>query len=79
MNYKKVIADYNNGTIDRTKWVLRIDNDGGYWEYIGEDVKFDSREYNKLIKGMEKKYGFPGGYKDTVAILQAAGVEADWV
>lgn len=31
MDYKKVIEDFASGKIDREKWVVVMDNDGGYW------------------------------------------------
>lgn len=69
MNYKKLIEDSNNGTIDKEKVLLVIDNDGGYWD-CGED--------EELEKELEEKYGCPSGYSDVVDILVAAGVEAEW-
>jgi hypothetical protein len=76
VNYKKVIADFNNGTIDPKKWQVTMDNDGGYWECLDESI--DDDEMEKLRDAMEKKYGEPDGYSDVVKILQAAGVTSDW-
>lgn len=75
MNYKKVIEDYRNGTIDPEKWVVVMDNDGGYWSYIGDE---NEDEGDRLTKQMRKKYGEPCGYKDIVDVLNAAGVNCDW-
>ena len=74
MDYKKVIEDFNNGTIDKSKWGLVMDNDGGYWSYLGED--YDNED--ELMASMNKKYGRPNGYQDIVIILNAAGVPTEW-
>ena len=76
MNYKQVIEDFNNGTIDKNKWQLVMDNDDGYWSYIGDDV--DEIGYHEVTKEMEAKYGRPNGERDIVDILNATGVNADW-
>lgn len=76
MNYKKVIEDFNNGTIDPLKFQVCMDNDGGYWEYIGEGDDYDNQDL--MLAEMTKKYGCPDGYKDIVDVLNAAGVTADW-
>ena len=77
MNYKQVIKDFNNGTIDKDKWQLVMDNDDGYWSYIGDDIECEV-EQHELSKQMEFKYGRPNGYRDIVEILKAAGVNVDW-
>jgi len=77
MDYKRVIEAYQDGTIDPHKWALRMDNDGGYWEYLGEDLDYDAEV--AAIAMMEDLYGSPDGYRDLVRILVAAGVNADWV
>ena len=77
MNYKQVIKDFNNGTIDKTKWQLVMDNDDGYWSYIGNDIECEV-EHQDLVEMMEEKYGRPNGERDIVKILNAAGVNADW-
>ena len=83
MDYKKVIEDYRNGVIDKEEWQVTMDNDGGYWEYIGG--KFDDlpEEAEAIARDavcgeMDKKYGLPDGYGDVVDILVAAGVTSDW-
>lgn len=76
MKYKEVIEDFNNGTIDRDKFILVMDNDGGYWQCIDESIS--EAEQEKLESDMEEKYGSPDGYQDIVDVLNAAGVNADW-
>jgi len=76
MDYENVIKDFNNGTIDPTKIQLVLDNDGGYWSCINEDIEDDQRD--AITKALEDKYGEPGGYRDIVNVLNAAGVNADW-
>ena len=77
MNYKKVIADFNNGSLDPEKVTLVMDNDGGYWEYTSDDAVSDE-EHDRIIEALEKKYGEPGGYRDIVDVLKAAGVKCEW-
>lgn len=77
MDYEKVIEDFNNGTINRAEWSLIIDNDCGYWRYIGDNLTDD--EQDELEYEMASKYGTPRGYSDVVAILNASGVNAEWV
>ena len=76
MNYKKVIEDFNNGTIDPKKWQVVMDNDDGYWSYLGVHLDDDSVE--KLQEKMSDTYGDPKGYNDIVDVLEGAGVNADW-
>mgnify|MGYP003650349449 CR=1 FL=1 len=76
MNYKKVIEDYNNGTIDPTMFQLTMDNDCGYWMCISNTISDDDAD--ELQIEMTKKYGEPDGYRDIVKILQSAGVTCDW-
>ncbi|MCG8381806.1 MAG: hypothetical protein MJA28_06250 [Gammaproteobacteria bacterium] len=76
MDYKKVIEDFNNGTIDPRKYQVVMDNDGGYWLCIDCSVDDNTRE--NLANEMSKKYGDPGGYGDIVEVLNGAGVNADW-
>ena len=75
MNYKKVIEDYKSGKIDKEEWMLVIDNDGGYWQYL---LECDDETMQSKCDEMEKIYGSPDGYSDVVDILAAAGVNADW-
>ena len=72
MDYVAVIRDFKNGTLDRDTVSLCIDNDGGYWN-VEDDESGDACDE------LEEKYGSPGGYQDVVAVLNAAGVPADWV
>jgi hypothetical protein len=74
MNYKKVIEDFNNGTLDPKKIQLVLDNDGGYWAALGMDVD-DAEDLQDILAD---KYGTPNGHYDLVDILQAAGVNAEW-
>jgi hypothetical protein len=74
MNYKKVIEDFNNGTLDPKKVQLVMDNDEGYWAALG----LDDEDAEDLEMILEDKYGLPGGYEDVVDILRAAGVNAEW-
>jgi hypothetical protein len=77
MDYKRVIADFNNGAIDPKKFQVIMDNDGGYWLCIDESIDNEDRR-DELSEEMEKKYGKPNGYGDIVDVLNAAGVNADW-
>jgi len=86
MNYKKVIEDYENGTINREDWELTFDNDGGYWSYFG-DLGFECgkceecvecAEVELKLRKMNETYGTPNGYSDVVDIAFAAGINADW-
>ena len=74
MNYKKVIEDYNNGTIDPTMW--QLDNDGGYWTCISNTVL--DEDADEMQEAMNEEYGRPDGYRDIVNILKASGVTCDW-
>ncbi|MCP3683624.1 MAG: hypothetical protein GY861_13135 [bacterium] len=74
MNYKKVIEDYNNGTLNGDITTLVMDNDGGYWDVNTGDEDIDEQ----LEQELEDKYGAPNGYRDIVKVLCAAGVKADW-
>jgi hypothetical protein len=75
MNYKKVIEDFNNGTIDPEKFRLVMDNDSGYW--LCTDYSFDDWYRDDLEQEMQKKYGKPGGERDIVDVLNAAGVPCE--
>jgi len=76
MNYEKVIKDFNNNTIDPKKWQVVMDNDGGYWSYLLDDLGDEERE--EAVDNMSKKYGDPDGYNDIVNVLNSAGVNCDW-
>jgi len=79
MDYKKVIEDFNNGTIDRKKWKLTVDDDepgGAWWSYIAGDI--DVGQKCELQREMNHKYGHSEGCGDVVDILNAVGVNADW-
>jgi len=74
MDYKKVIEDFNNGEIDRDYVTLVMDNDGGYWCCDTGDEEYDEMIQNDL----KDMYGEPGGYRDIVDVLEAAGVNVEW-
>lgn len=76
MDYKQAIDDFRSGVIDREKWQLVMDNDSGYWQYIGPDIGDDAQI--DAEDAMTKKYGSPEGYRDIVDVLNAAGVNCDW-
>lgn len=76
MDYKRVIEDFNNGTIDTEKWQVVLDNDSGYWNCLDESL--DDNQRCTARKKMEENYGRPSGYEDIVDILNAAGVTSDW-
>ena len=78
MNYKKLIEDSRAGKIDWEKWVLVIDNDGGYWRSEEGETEDDWKAYEEAVDQMEAIYGSPGVYRDVVEILEAAGVCAEW-
>jgi len=71
MDYVAVIRDFRNGTLDRSNITICIDDDGGYWLSGADD--------DEAAEQLEEKYGSPGGGQDIVAILNAAGVPAEWV
>lgn len=76
MNYKMVIQDFNNGTINPYKFKVVMDNDGGYWVCTDDSIAYDKRE--EMADAMKDKYGSPGGYGDIVSVLLAAGVNSSW-
>lgn len=74
MNYKKVLEDFNSGTLNKDIITLVMDNDGGYWS-----VNTGSEEVDEIIEErLEEAYGTPDGYKDIVDVLNAAGVNTEW-
>lgn len=74
MNYKKVIEDFNNGTLNKDVVTLVIDNDGGYWS-----VSTGDEDMNEIMEDrLEEFYGTPNGYKDIVDVLNATGVNTEW-
>ena len=76
MDYKRVIEDFNNGTIDPTMWQLTMDNDDGYWMCISNTIC--DEDADQLQDAMDEEYGRPDGYRDIVDVLNAAGVTCDW-
>lgn len=76
MNYKKLIDDFQNGTLDRSKVKIIMDNDTGYFAVMDEELSEAKTE--RMIKKLEKTYGKPRGYSDIVDILNAIGVPSGW-
>jgi len=76
MNYKKLIEDFNNGTLDKNKVTLVMDNDDSYFTVEDEDIT--PEEMDDYIQSLKGKYGTSGGYCDIVDILNAAGVKCEW-
>lgn len=74
MDYKRVIEDFNNGTLDKTKIVLVMDNDTSCWQGLTDDDDLNET----IAEEATIKYGRSGGYSDIVAILAAAGVSCEW-
>ena len=74
MNYKKVIEDFNNGTLNPKEVQLVMDNDCGYWLCLLDDED----EHDEICEALERNYGEPQGYKDIVDVLIGAGVNAGW-
>ena len=74
MNYKKVIEDFNSGTLNKDIITLVMDNDGGYWS-----VSTGDEDMNEIMEDrLEEFYGTPNGYKDIVDVLNATGVNTEW-
>jgi len=74
MNYKKLIKDINNGTIDPKSFTLVVDNDYGWLrDELHEDWGL-SEEREEVLKDT---YGEPEGYNDLVEILKAVGINAE--
>lgn len=74
MNYKKVIEDFNNGTLDPKEVQLVMDNDCSYWSCLLDDED----KHDEICDELDKKYGKSNGYSDIVEVLEAAGVNVDW-
>ena len=74
MDYKKVIEDFNNGTLNPKEVQLVMDNDCGYWSCLLDDED----KHEEICETLEKKYGEPQGYRDIVDVLIGAGVNAGW-
>jgi len=74
MDYKKVIEDFNNGTLDKAKIQLVMDNDDSYWLGLTDDDDLNET----IAEEATIKYGRSGGYNDIVDVLIAAGVPCDW-
>ena len=87
MDYKAVIADFANGTLDSQSWIVIFDNDGGYWDYCGPVPDFsdvddplaaEERWLDTERGRKEMKYGSPGGYQDIVELANDAGIPSEW-
>jgi len=72
MNWKKLIEDHKKGKLDNV--IIFIDNDDGFYS-----LKEPADDDVAMLESLEETYGLPGGYQDVVDILQAIGLEADWV
>lgn len=76
MNYEQLIKDFNNGTIDKSKVTLVMDNDCSYFTVEDEDMTPEQNdEYCEKLKEI---YGRSEGYSDIVNVLKAAGVNCEW-
>ena len=79
MKYEQVINDFKSGVIDRNKWQVVFDNDGGFWSYIGDDGEtLNENLVEQMMDSMEQKYGSPNGFNDLVVLAVAAGINAEW-
>ena len=74
MDYLKLFQDVRSGEFDNSKLQLIMDNDCGYWQGLTEDDDANERLENEA----KQKYGEPYGYRDIVAVINAAGVNCDW-
>lgn len=74
MNYKKLIKDINNGTIDPKSFTLVVDNDDGWLrDELHEDWEL-AEEREEVLKDT---YGRSGGYNDLLEILEVMGINAE--
>ena len=74
MNYKKLIKDINDGTIDPKTFTLVIDNDMGWFrDNVHEDD--DLRDEREQL--LTDTYGRSEGYYDLLEILEAVGINAE--
>jgi hypothetical protein len=76
MNYEQLIKDFNDGTIDKEKIQLVMDNDGSYFAVLDDSAS--DEEKDNIVEALDEKYGSSNGYDDLVAVLQAAGVNCEW-
>ena len=74
MDYKKVIEDFNNGTLDKKIVTIVVDNDDVFFNVNSGDESWDEKQEQLL----NKEYGRGQGYWDILEILKAAGVNAEW-
>lgn len=75
MNYELLFSDKKEGKISQDM-TLMMDNDDGYWHCDNENM--DEEKAEEICEKYTNKYGTPNGYNDIVAILNAAGIKADW-
>lgn len=69
-NMAELAEAFRSGDLDRSKYVLMMDNDCSYLVYTGEDVEADERP-EALYEG--------DGYGDIVDACNAAGIPTEWV
>jgi hypothetical protein len=77
MNYKQLISDFADGTLDPKRVSLQMDNDScGLTVY---DDHMEDEQIDKEQESLEKIYGGDGGGEcDIMEILEAAGIPAHW-
>jgi hypothetical protein len=75
MDYEKLFAAKKAGKIEKDM-VLIMDNDSGCWHCNNYLLSEEDRE--KKQDQYKKTYGTPGGYRDIVEVLNAAGIECEW-
>ena len=73
MDYRQVIEDFNNGTIDRSTVTLILDSDYGFWRVNVDDAE----DAVGIQRHLEEKYGRPNGEEDIVSILKSLGVNCE--
>lgn len=76
MNYAQLISDFNDGTLDKSKVTLVMDNDSSYFTVDDEDMT--PEQMDAYIETLKEKYGTSEGYSDIVDVLNAAGVNCEW-
>ena len=80
MDYKKLIADFHSGKLDRNRVKLYMDNDDGFLSVDAVDDSIEAIQQSEHQQSeLGKEYGYSNGHEDVVEILNAAGVPARWV
>lgn len=75
MNYKKLIKDINDGTIDPKSVTLVVDND---FIWLRDNLHEDWELTEEREKVLEDTYGNGNGYQDLVEVMIASGLNAEW-